>query len=658
MDEIFPEKVRKVNSDDQPWISFKLKQMDRRRKRIFHKERRSPKWKILNKAFKKEMKSAKANFYKNKVEELKLAKPGQWYQCLKKITSHDQQKNQQVNVDQISHLSDQEQAETIADAFCSIQNEYDPLQSEDINIPEFSESEIPQFSPAQVWFVLSRIDTNKATVPGDFPAFLIKQFAAYLAEPFTDIVNTSVKLGEYPKLYKFEVCTPVPKCFPPQSVSQLRNISGLLNFDKLMEKLIAQLITSDMESSMDPAQFGNQKGTSIQHYLIKMIHRILTVLDNNSRKDIFAVVANLIDWNNAFPRQCPKLGVESFLKNGVRPSLIPVLVNYFQGREMSVKWHGCRSVPRVIHGGGPQGATLGILEYLSQSNDSSDCVSVEDRFKFIDDLSILEIVNLLTIGLSSYNVKEHVPSDIPDHNQFIPPQSLKSQEWLDQINLWTVNQKMQINEKKTKTMIFNYTNNYKFTTRLTINNKNVEVIDSTRLLGTIITSDLTWDANVAEIVKKSNSRMELLRKLGGFGVPDEDMKTIYLLFVRSLLEQSATVWHSSLTQENEEDLERVQKSALKIILQERYQNYPHALKKLDLETLKDRREQLCMNFAFKCLKNPRFTDMFPLNNKSHEMNTRVEDKYEVQFALTNRLKNSPIIHMQRLLNEHEQNMPG
>ena len=69
------------------------------------------------------MKSAKASFYKNKVEELKLAKPGQWYQCLKKITSHGQQKNQQVNVDQISHLSDQEQAEKIADAFSSIQNE-------------------------------------------------------------------------------------------------------------------------------------------------------------------------------------------------------------------------------------------------------------------------------------------------------------------------------------------------------------------------------------------------------------------------------------------------------------------------------------------------------------------------------------------------------
>ena len=38
--------------------------------------------------------------------------------------------------------------------------------------------------------------------------------------------------------------------------------------------------------------------------------------------------------------------------------------------EMSVKWHGQRSVPRTINGGGSQGATIGILEYLEQSNSS------------------------------------------------------------------------------------------------------------------------------------------------------------------------------------------------------------------------------------------------------------------------------------------------
>ena len=229
-------------------------------------------------------------------------------------------------------------------------------------MPPFSRNEVPQFDPAQVWLILSKMKTNKATVPGDFPAQLIKLFAAYLTEPLTDIINTSIMRGEYPRIYKFEVSTPVPKQFPPQSVSHLRNISGLLSFDKVMETLLSELIISDMASKMDPAQFGNQRGMSIQHYLIQMIHRILTALDNNKRKETFAVVANLIDWNNAFPRQCPKLGVDAFMANGVRPALIPVLVRYFQDRRMSVKWHGCRSVPKSINGGGPQGATLGILE--------------------------------------------------------------------------------------------------------------------------------------------------------------------------------------------------------------------------------------------------------------------------------------------------------
>ena len=93
------------------------------------------------------------------------------------------------------------------------------------------------------------------------------------------------------------------------------------------------------------------------------------------------------------------------------------------------------------------------------------------------------------------------------------------------------------------------------------------------------------------------------------------------------------------------------------MLQEKYHSYEHALNTLGLETLKERREQLCMNFALKCLKNPKFKDMFPINNKSHEMDTRITEKYEVQFALTNRLKDSPVIYMQKLLNQKENMKP-
>ena len=149
--------------------------------------------------------------------------------------------------------------------------------------------------------------------------------------------------------------------------------------------------------------------------------------------------------------------------------------------------------------------------------------------------------------------------------------------------------------------------------------------------------------------------MELLRRVAGFGTPVKDLKTFYILFVRSILEQSATVWHSSLTQENSEDLERVQRSALKIIFNEKYVSYKRSLAQLGLETLSDRRETLCLNFALKCTKHEKLSHMFPLNQKNHDMETRHEEKYKVQFAHTNRLKNSPLIYMQKLLNQNEEN---
>ena len=129
-----------------------------------------------------------------------------------------------------------------------------------------------------------------------------------------------------------------------------------------------------------------------------MIDKILKSVDKNSKTESLAVSATLVDWKQAFPRQCPKLGIQSFIKNGVRPALIPILIDYFQSRRMKVKWHGEVSKERELKGGGPQGGTFRIWEYLSQSNDNANCISEDERFKFVDDLSFLEIINLLSVG--------------------------------------------------------------------------------------------------------------------------------------------------------------------------------------------------------------------------------------------------------------------
>ena len=74
----------------------------------------------------------------------------------------------------------------------------------------------------------------------------------------------------------------------------------------------------------------------------------------------------------------------------------------------------------------------------------------DNKFSFMDDLSLLEIINLINIGIASHNSKVHVPSNLPNHNQLIPSEHLQTQKYLNDISKWTDEKQMVLNEKKTK----------------------------------------------------------------------------------------------------------------------------------------------------------------------------------------------------------------
>ena len=90
---------------------------------------------------------------------------------------------------------------------------------------------------------------------------------------------------------------------------------------------------------------------------------------------------------------------------------------------MQVKWRGILSSPRDLPGGGAMGSTLGVWEFLSQTNNNADVVPEEDRFKYVDDLTVLKIINLINVGLASFNCKQQVPADIPSSNMYIPSEN-------------------------------------------------------------------------------------------------------------------------------------------------------------------------------------------------------------------------------------------
>ena len=112
--------------------------------------RRSSKYKKLQAAFKKKVSEEKKKFKKKMIDDVMTARDGQWYSKLKRISNYDQAKSEKVQVDEISHMTDKEQAEAIAESFSSRSNEYEPIKKEEIDSPPFEHSDIPKVQTWQV----------------------------------------------------------------------------------------------------------------------------------------------------------------------------------------------------------------------------------------------------------------------------------------------------------------------------------------------------------------------------------------------------------------------------------------------------------------------------------------------------------------------------
>ena len=132
----------------------------------------------------------------------------------------------------------------------------------------------------------------------------------------------------------------------------------------------------------------------------------------------------------------------------------------------------------------------------------------------------------------------------------------------------------------------------------------------------------------------------------------DDLIEIYVLFIRSITEYCLVAFHSSLTVEQANDIERIQKTSLKVILGELYIDFQAALEMCGLQTLYKRREARCLEFALKCCKHSKNARMFPLNSRRKGGVLRTEEKFVVNFARTEAYRKSRIPYCQRLLNQY------
>ena len=113
--------------------------------------------------------------------------------------------------------------------------------------------------------------------------------------------------------------------------------------------------------------------------------------------------------------------------------------------------------------------------------------------------------------------------------------------------------------------------------------------------------------------------------------------------IRPVADYGEVVYHSSLTDEQDEELDRLQAQALKCVFGPKI-SARKMCEMAQIPTLRQRREELCLKFAQKCAANLRTRHLFP--EKKARASSRVNrETYLESKARCDRLVNSPLFYL-------------
>ena len=171
---------------------------------------------------------------------------------------------------------DIEIASLIADHFNAISGEFQPLEPGDI--PSTFGATVPVLQPHEVSSRIKHFRKPKSMVKGDIFPKLMTIFCDLLAIPLSDIYNQISRSFVWPKIWKEEYVTVIPKKKNPTSLNDLRNISCTKLASKIYESYVLGWAADYVKIKRN--QFGGVKGCSVTHFLIHTWQRIAEDLED------------------------------------------------------------------------------------------------------------------------------------------------------------------------------------------------------------------------------------------------------------------------------------------------------------------------------------------------------------------------------------------
>ena len=198
------------------------------------------------------------------------------------------------------------------------------------------------------------------------------------------------------------------------------------------------------------------------------------------------------------------------------------------------------------------------------------------------------------------------------------------QEAVNHISSWSHSNLFQLNPTKCKELVVCFKKTPPSQGPIKIYGVQFERVSSANVLGVTISNDLKWNDHVDTITSKAARRLYLLSQLKRAGISPDDLLAFYYSVIRSILEFSCQLFHRSLPKYLSDDIERIQRRAMRIIFPSL--SYCEAMDKAGIPTLSERRESLSIKLFEDIVGNEhhKLANLLPPMASSHARRLRNE----------------------------------
>ena len=513
-----------IHPSDPPWITSELKRYIRKRKRSYHRAKRTgnetdwSKFKKLRNQTVKMTRKCK-QFYNDKIAD-KLRSESlsskDWWSTLKQIIAP----NSRISVPPLevnnNIITDEHDKANVLNNFFQSQT---LLDEQNAVLPDLTPATVDSLldrivlTPHEVELVLEVLPVGKASGPNGLSNRILKELSHQLASPFCSLFNDSLHKGVVPVSYKEAHVCPVPKKGDLSAVNNYRPISLLNSEDKLFERLVFKHLYNHLQTYnlLSSLQSGFIPGDSTVNQLTYLYNTFCQALD--SGKEVRVVFC---DISKAFDRVWHAGLLLKLEAAGVTGQVLEWFKSYLTNRKQRVVLPGAVSDWIFIHAGVPQGSILGPLLFLVYINDIVLDIGSNIRL-FADDTSVYIVVDDPVTAAACINAD------------------------LGRITQWAAKWLATFNPPKTESMLISRKLNRNLHPPLFMQNVQITEVDSHKHLGIVFSQDCSWHKHINYISEKAWTRINIMRKLK-FQLDRKSLETIYIVFIRPLLEYGDVIW--------------------------------------------------------------------------------------------------------------------